>query len=71
MAHACNSSTGEVEKGKLEFIDSRGCTSALKKKNCCQSAKQGADVLLVDYTMLGSTEKQLALCVLSGRASLT
>lgn len=51
MAHACNSSTGEVEKGKLKFIDNLGYTFTFKIKKYCQSAKQSAgrvDVLPVD-----------------------
>ena len=42
VAHACNSSTGEVEKGKLKSIDSLGYTFAFKKKELLQSAKQSA-----------------------------
>lgn len=72
MAQVCNSSTGEVEKGKLKSVDSLGYTFALKKKkNYSSLLSKVLDVLLVDYPMLGNTEKQLFLCVLSGRASLT
>lgn len=60
MAQVCNSSTGEVEKGKLKSVDSLGYTFALKKKkkkNYSSLLSKVLDVLLVDYPMLGSTEK--------------